>query len=316
MGEHHHHHHHHEIQLDELNSRLILGIILNVVFVVVEVLAGLWYQSLALLSDAGHNLSDVITLVLALVSFKLLAIVPNKVYTYGYRKATILAALFNGILLLGAIFWIAVESIQRLQTVVEVDGFTTMIVATIGILINGLTTWLFLRDKESDLNIKGAYLHMLADTLVSAGVVIGGLIIYWTNWYWVDTVMSLLIVLLLIRSTWALLVDSFKLSLDACPKEIELDQVKAELLRAEEVLEVHHVHIWALSTMENALTAHIVVTKDLKIEDWAALKGRLKHQLEHLQIQHSTLELEQEIESCSDRICRINTKKEHHHHHH
>lgn len=316
MGHHHHHdHHHHELKISEINRALVFGIVLNIIFVLLEIIAGMWYNSLALLSDAGHNFSDVIALVMALVAFKLLSIAPTKEYTYGYRKTTIWAALINALLLLfavGAIFW---KSIDRWMNPVEVDGMTTVLVASVGIVINGLTAWLFVKDKDKDLNIRGAYLHMLADTLVSVGVVISGLIIWQTSWYLVDTITSWVIVVMILVSTWSLLKDSIRLSMDGVPKEIDHSKVQEQILNVDGVLSMHHTHIWALSTAENAMTTHLVIDKACSFDDAATIKKTIRHLLEHENIQHVTLELEKEGEQCSTIDCTIISEQEIHHHH-
>ncbi len=316
MGHHHDHHTHGTV--DTINRALVLGIVLNVFFVIVEIIAGVWYDSLALLSDAGHNLSDVLALLMALIAFKLLAIAPSERYTYGYRKTTILAALTNAILLLIAIGIILWESIERIQHPVEVAGSTTALVAGIGIAVNGFTAWLFVSDKDKDLNLKGAYLHMLADTLVSAGVVISGGLIWLTAWYWIDTVMSWIIVAVIFGSTWRLLKDSILLSLDGVPSDIELSEVIAILQAPPQVQGAHHVHVWGLSTSENALTAHLVVAADCTFQAMSHLKKEIKHELIHNGIQHATLEIEREGESCSDTVCTIVQQgvDAHAHHHH
>lgn len=313
-----HHHHHHDLQLSDVNRALVIGIVLNIIFVVVEVIAGWWYNSLALLSDAGHNFSDVIALVVALAAFKLLSIKPNNQYTYGYRKTTIWAALFNAILLLvavGAILW---ESVERALNPVDVDGVTTALVAGVGIIINGLTAWLFVKDKDKDLNIKGAYLHMLADTLVSVGVVISGLLIMATEWYVIDTIMSWIIVAVILISTWQLFKDSLKLSLDGVPSGIDIPAIKEKLIAIEGIKSVHHIHVWALSTTENAMTAHLVLPNEGTLETASAAKKQIRHLLEHENIQHVTLELEKEAEDCSAEDCTIVVEGESHdgHHHH
>ena len=313
---HDHHHHHHDLELSDVNRALVFGIILNVIFVVIEVLAGLWYQSLALLSDAGHNFSDVIALVMALVAFKLLEIAPTEKYTYGYRKTTILAALVNGILLLLAVVMILWESLGRWIDPVPIDGQTTAIVAGIGILINGFTAWLFVKDKDKDLNLKGAYLHMLADTMVSAGVVISGLVIWGTNWYLIDTIMSLVIVVMIFLSTWSLFKESMTLILDGVPREIDFNAIKEKIETKNGVVTLHHMHIWALSTTENAMTAHIVVEATLGFEEITALKKDIKHVFLHENIAHITLETEREGEDCDEIECNHSTNDHHHHHHH
>ena len=198
MGHDHHDHHHHELKISEVSRALVIGIVLNVIFVLLETITGFWYNSLALLSDAGHNFSDVIALVMALTAFKLLSIQPTKEYTYGYRKTTIWAALINALLLMVAVGMILWKSVDRWMNPVEVEGVTTALIAGVGIIINGLTAWLFVKGKDKDLNIRGAYLHMLADTLVSVGVVFSGLVIWQTNWFWVDTITSWVIVFMIL----------------------------------------------------------------------------------------------------------------------
>lgn len=325
MGHHHghhhhhhgHHHHHHDLELSDVNNALLIGIALNVVFVIIEGLAGWWYDSLALLSDAGHNFSDVIALVMALVAFKLLEIAPTKQYTYGYRKTTIWAALINAVLLLIAVAMIFWESLSRWMNPVAIDGKTTAIIAAIGIVINGLTAWLFVKDKDKDLNIKGAYLHMLADTMVSAGVVVSGVIIFFTNWYWIDILVSWGIILMILLSTWPLLKDSIRVGLDGVPRDIDLEAINKEILKIEGVVAIHHIHVWALSTTENALTAHLVIKETSTFDEAAVLKKEIKHLLEHKNIQHVTLELEREGEDCQSESCDIvSEKKGHDCHHH
>lgn len=315
--DHNHDHHHHEMKISEISKLLVFGIVLNVIFVILEVLAGVFYDSLALLSDAGHNFSDVIALLLALGAFKLLSIAPNKEFTYGYRKTTILAAMLNALILLlavGMIFW---ESFERWFNPVIVDGTITSAVAFIGIIINGFTAWLFFKDKEKDLNVKGAYLHMMADMLVSVGVVFSGLLIYFTNIYWIDTIVSWVIGLLIVISTWNLLKESLKMSLDAVPKGINIDEIKSKIISIEAVKSVHHIHVWPLSTSENALTAHLVFDYGIEYQDISRIKKDIKHKLLHLNIHHSTLETEFTNEACSDVSCEIKNEQEisHHHHH-
>jgi len=315
MGHHHDHdHHHHELKLSEVNQALIFGIVLNVIFVLLETITGFWYDSLALLSDAGHNFSDVIALVIALTAFKLLSIEPTEEYTYGYRKTTIWATLINALLLLFAIGVILWKSVDRWMHPVEVDGITTALIAGVGIVINGFTAWLFVKDKDKDLNIKGAYLHMLADTLVSVGVVFSGLMIWQTNWYWVDTITSWVIVLLILFSTWSLFKDSIRLSLDGKPKEIDSSKLNAQILTIQGIVSMHHTHIWALSTSENAMTTHIVINKTCTFDDATKIKQKIRHLLEHEKIQHVTLELEKEGEECTTSNCVIISNQEIHHH--
>lgn len=312
---HDHSHQHHEIKRTDLNRALYLGILLNVIFVIIETGAGFWLNSLSLLSDAGHNFGDVISLVLALLAFKLLEVKPNKQYTYGLRKTTIIASLTNALLLMVAVGAILFKSFDRFFNPVEISGEYTALVAGVGILINGFTAWLFFRGKEHDLNIKGAYLHMLADTLVSAGVVVSGLVIYYTDLYIIDTILSFFIGGAIFYSTWGLLKESLRLNLDAVPKDVNLDAIKAGLNKHEDVSDVHHMHVWALSTTENALTAHIVVKTDLSLRAQGLLRAKLRHLLAHQQIHHATLEFELEGQPCPAHNCSVLLESEHQHDH-
>lgn len=316
MGQDHHHghdHHHHAIELSHVGKALISGIILNLAFVALEVFAGFYYNSLGLLSDAGHNLSDVAGLLIALLAFKLVQVNPTSHYTYGYKKTTILAAFINALILFIAVGIILWESIQRIQNPVEVGGLQTAIVAAIGIGINTLTALLFLKDKDKDLNIKGAYLHMVADALVSLGVVVSGLTILFTDWYWIDTVVSLVIVIVIIWSSWGLFKSSIRLILDGVPDDIDLDQLKTKISNIIGVEEIHHIHVWALSTTQNALTAHLVVSDQSSFEDVAAIKAKVKHLLEHENIGHATLEIEKTSEHCLHTDCEEDSEHSHDH---
>ncbi len=300
--DHTHHHHDHAVKLDHLNRAFIWGIGLNITFVVVEVITGLLSGSLALLTDAGHNLSDVASLALALLAYKLTKVSSNKTYTYGYKRSTILVSFFNAMILFAAVGVIIYEAVRRLMHPEPVPGDTIIWVALTGIAINGFTAWLFMKDKEKDLNVKGAYLHMAVDALVSLGVVISGVIIAYTQWYWLDSVVSLVIGIVIVIGTWSLFKDSLRLEMDGVPKTLDLNAVKAELLKADGVLDVHHVHVWALSTTENALTAHIVV-KPEAANKFDAIKHDLRHRLEHLEINHSTFEPEFGEKKCEQPDC-------------
>jgi len=287
----HHHHHDHAPKLDHLNTAFIAGIILNSVFVVVEVIAGLLTKSLSLLTDAGHNLSDVASLALALLAFKLTKVNSNKQYTFGYKRSTIIVSFFNAVILFVSVGFIVYEAVLRLLKPEAVEGGTMAWVALIGIGINAFTAWLFVKDKSTDLNVKGAYMHMALDAIVSAGVVVSGLVIYFTRWYWIDSVVSLIIALVILRGTWSLLKDSLRLEMDGVPKDMNLESVKEELLKAEGIIGVHHVHVWALSTTENALTAHIILDVD-SLATLDKIKADLRHRLQHMGINHSTFEPE------------------------
>jgi cobalt-zinc-cadmium efflux system protein len=302
MG-HDHSHHHTPAVLSGVSTAFHIGIWLNFTFVVVEAIVGFRIQSMSLLSDAVHNLADVGTLVLSLVAFRLLKVKANERYTYGYRKTSILVALFNSVILLVSIGAIAFEALQRALHPEPLPGSTIAIVAGIGVLINGTTAFFFLREKDKDINVKSAYLHLLSDTLVSAGIVVGGVAIVYTGWYWVDSALSLIVVAVILVSTWRLLRESLKLSLDGVPENISVKEITERALRYEGVVGLHHVHIWALSSTENALTAHLVLCKDVSHERERTIKEEFRHELLHHRIQHITLETEWENEPCASEDC-------------
>ncbi len=300
---HHGHHHHHPVNLKEVNRAFVIGIILNFTFVIIEVVVGLTIHSLSLLSDAGHNLADVASLSMSLFAIRLVKVKSNERYTYGFKKTTILVALFNASVLLVSIGAIGYEAVHRLFSHIPLPGETISIVAGIGIVINTITALLFLRNKDSDLNIKSAFLHLLSDAIVSAGLVIGGIVIIYTHYFWIDPVLSLVIAAVILVSTWQLLKDSLRLSLDGVPENIDLQKVKTGIGKIQGVKDFHHIHIWALSTTENALTAHIVVAKETNMVAIEKIKHEAKHELEHLNIKHATLEIETENDPCEEPDC-------------
>lgn len=293
----HGHHHDHTPKLDHLNSAFIIGIVLNSAFVVLEVIAGLWSHSLSLLTDAGHNLSDVAGLALALLAFKLSKVGSTSEYTYGYKRSTIIVSFFNALVLFIAVGFIGYEAVMRFIHPETIAGGTMAWVAFAGIGVNAVTAWLFVKDKDKDLNVKGAYLHMAVDAIVSFGVVVSGLIIYFTHLYWIDSAVSLIVAIVILRGTWSLLIDSLRLEMDGVPKEMDLDKIKSELMKAKGVVDVHHIHVWALSTTENALTAHLVIDQN-SVSSFDSIKHDLRHRLEHLSISHSTFEPEFSDEKC------------------
>jgi cobalt-zinc-cadmium efflux system protein len=297
-SDHHGHSHGQIMELRSVNTAFIVGIILNLAFVVIEAVVGLVIHSLSLLSDAGHNLADVASLGLSLFAFRMMKVKSNTTYTYGYKKTTVLVALLNGAILLVSIGAILYESIHRLIQPEPLPGKTISIVAAIGIVINAVTALLFFRNRESDLNIKGAFLHLMSDAVVSAALVVGGIIIVYTNWYWVDPLLGILVAVVIVFSTWSLLRDSLRLSLDAVPQGIDLRAVQSLVEKIPGVQDFHHIHIWALSTTENALTGHVVLNREIGIEAQEKIKKEIKHQLLHLNIQHVTLETETETLAC------------------
>ena len=295
MSHEHSHQHSHAINAESLNKAFIIGIVLNLAFVVIEFAAGFWFDSLALLSDAGHNLSDVVSLVLALLAFRLAKVKANERYTYGYNKSTILVSLLYAVILLVAVGAIGIESIHKLNNPAVVPGGAIAWVAGVGVLINAFTAFLFMKDKEKDLIVKGAYLHMAADALVSVGVLVAGIVISRTGWYIIDPIIGLIVAVVILISTWNLQHDSLRLTLDGVPTSIDSQKVVKAIRALPGVDDVHHIHIWAISTTENALTAHIVLKQP---EGMQEVKHLIRHRLEDFGIGHATLEFEVPGEHC------------------
>ena len=273
---------------------------LNLLFVIVEAVAGVVGNSIGLLSDAGHNLSDVFSLLLAMIALKLASSHATKRFTYGHRKASVLISLLNAIILLVAVGAIIVESIDKFFHPTEVNGTLIIWTAAVGILINGLTAWALSRQQQHDINTRGAFLHMLADTLVSVGVVVSGIIIHYTGWTVIDPIIGLVIAVVILVSTWDLLSESLRMSTDAVPEGFDVEEITKKIESQEGVLNVHHVHIWAISTTETALTAHIVIPEATMLEE---VTDRVKELLDALGIHHSTLELETKSSHCHDHDC-------------
>lgn len=294
MEQHSHSHNHHSEQLTSINRAFIIGIVLNISFVIVEVIMGFVTNSMSLLSDAGHNFSDVISLLLALIAFKLTDIKPSKHYTYGYKKSTILVALGNALLLIFAMGFITWDALIRLNQEIVIPGQTVAWVAGVGILINSVTAYLFFKSKDSDINIKGAYLHLAVDAAVSLAVVIGGILIYLTHLFWIDSVLSFIVVIVIFVSTWNLLKDSIRLSLDGVPANVDLGKIKKIAENTEGVNFITHIHVWAMSTTENALTAQIQINDYEKAD---VIIQHLKHEWEHENVHHSTIEVSRKIEN-------------------
>jgi cobalt-zinc-cadmium efflux system protein len=266
-----------------------IGIALNIAFVAIEAFYGWKIDSLALLADAGHNLSDVIGLVLAWGGALAGRLRPDARHTYGWKRASILAAFINALLLLVAMGSLAWEAVHRLQTPQAVEGVTIMVVAGIGILVNTATALLFMRGRESDLNIRGAFLHMAADALVSAGVVVAGGLALWFGWTWLDPVVSLLIAAVIVFGTWNLFKQSLHLLFDGVPEGVDLHAVQALLESLPGVERVHDLHVWAMGTSQIAMTAHLVMPQGQA--DDAFLKHATDELHEHFEIEHVTIQV-------------------------
>jgi cobalt-zinc-cadmium efflux system protein len=281
------------------NAAFGIGIGLNIVFVAIEAFYGWKIDSLALLADAGHNLSDVIGLVLAWGGALAGKLRPDARHTYGWKRASILAAFVNALLLLVAMGSLAWEAVHRLQSPQPIEGVTIMVVAGIGIVVNAATALMFMRGREKDLNIRGAFLHMAADALVSAGVVVAGGLALWFGWTWLDPVASLLIAAVIVWGTWSLFRQSLHLLFDGVPEHVDLHAVRMLLQGLPGVAQVHDLHVWAMGTRETALTAHLVMPAGGG--DDAFLRRATDELHEHFEIRHVTLQVVREAfcEGCA-----------------
>ena len=297
-GAHHHHGHghHHDHHPADFGRAFAIGITLNLIFVAVEVVYGLKANSTALLSDAGHNLSDVLGLAIAWGGAKLAARPPTKRYTWGLRSSSILAAMANGLLLMVALGAIALEAVQRIADPQPVAGPTMMAVAAVGIGINGVTALLFARGRKGDINIQGAFLHMVGDAAVSAAVVVAGLLILWTGVSLIDPVLSLAIAALIFWQTYGLLSRSVAMSLGAVPEGIDYDAVADALAAQPGVSRVHDLHIWPSSTTETVLTAHLVMPDGPPVDGFLSALGEMLH--DRFDIDHMTVQIEQGDADC------------------
>lgn len=283
-------HHSHEHPAPAKNSAFLIGAALNVAYIAVEVTFGFLSNSLLLLADAGHNFSDVVILLLAWGANHLATIQPHGRHTYGYRRATILASFISGISLIVTVSILTWEAVWRLTSPAVIDSYTVVWVALAGVVVNFVTAALFISNSKQDLNVRGAFLHMIADGLVSVGVVVGGLIMLYTGYALIDPLLSLLIVLVIAYSAWELLHESFNLAVDAAPSEIDVEAVRRYLCTADGVSAVHDLHIWAMSTTQVALTAHLQRSVE-KIDD-EFLMTLTSHLKKKFDIDHVTIQVE------------------------
>ena len=297
-------HSHAHPQPGNFGRAFALGIALNFGFVVIEALYGWRAGSLALLADAGHNLSDVGGLVLAWAGLAAEQLHGNDRHTYGWRRGSILASFANALILLVAMGTLGWQAVQRLQAPVQVAGGTVMAVAGVGVVINAATAWLFLSGGKEDLNIRGAFLHMAADTLVSLAVVLAGALYLWQGWTWIDPAMSLLVVVVIVVGTWSLLRQSLHLLFDGVPESVDLTAIRQHLLGLPQVVAVHDLHVWAITASSTALTGHLVVRSDAHPGD-ALLHHASVMLQEEFGMRHVTLQLESEgyAGDCGDSRC-------------
>ncbi len=295
-----HHHHNHQHEIKQISKVFLVGIGLNLAFVIVEGIAGFATDSLSLLSDAGHNLSDVAGLLISVLAFKLAEVKPTEKFTYGFSKGTVLAGMANAILLSIAVGGIGYSAIHRLAHPTAIDGFTVSSIAFIGIIINALSALLFFRQNQNDINIRGTYLHLMLDALISLGVVIGGILIHYTHWLWLDPLISIGIMIVIITSTWRLLKTTVRLSLDGVPDNISIEKIKALKQLDEHILDLHHIHVWPISSSQNAMTAHVLFKDSISSDLAEEIKALIKQNLHTINIHHATLEME--YKNCKSEI--------------
>ncbi|TWI48255.1 cobalt-zinc-cadmium efflux system protein [Pseudomonas duriflava] len=283
--------HHSHGAVDTHNRAFLIATILNAGFVIVEFAYGVMANSTALIADAGHNLSDVLGLILAWGAALLSRKSPTRKYTYGLRGSSILASLGNAMLLLVACGAIAWEAVHRFSEPATVSGLTVSVVAGVGILINSVSAMLFVKGSKGDLNIRGAFMHMAADAAVSLGVVLAGIAIYYTGWHWIDPILSLIIVAVIMLGTWSLLRDSVELALNAVPGNVDRSAIESYLRKLAGVTDLHDLHIWGMSTTENALTVHLVLPEGYPGDNFM---DEVVHTLKsQYAIHHSTIQIEQ-----------------------
>ena len=283
-----------------LGNAFKIGITINILFVIAEALAGFISNSMALIADAGHNLSDVLALVFSWVGVVLAKRQPTLKFTYGFRRSTILVALLNTILLLVAVSFIIYETVQRLHKPLEINTNSMMLVAAIGIGVNAFTAFLFMKGRENDLNVRSAFIHFVADALVSLGVVIAGILISLTGIQWIDTVVSFAIIAVILYASYNLLIDSVNLALDAVPENIKIESVRDYLVNLPEVTGVHDLHIWSLGTTDAALTVHLTTSVQTSVSFISSIQHHLHEQFN---IEHSTIQVEYgDMEDCGNKF--------------
>lgn len=282
---------------NEINRSFIIGIALNAVYVVVEIFYGLQNNSTSLLSDAAHNVGDISGLLLAFLAFRLQKIKPSKIFSYGLKKGSIVASFINSVLLAFAIGAIAWEGFQKILIPSPLSGSIIIWVASVGVVINFISALLFREKQKEDINIKAAYWHLMADALVSLGVVVSGILIHYFQWYALDGITSVIIAVVVMYSTWQLFKDSTIAILDGTPASVDKEEILTHLRKIAGVKDIHHLHIWGISTSETAITAHIMIEN---LEHIPQIKNAIKEELKDHNIPHSTLEFELSGENCQE----------------
>lgn len=282
-------HSHTETKITGYGNAFRIGIVLNLLYIAIELISGFKANSMALIADAGHNFSDVIALIISWIAIYVAGKKPTLRFTYGFRRSTILSALLNTMILIGAVIVIFIETVKRLGNLQNVNSWTMIITAAAGIVINGITAWLFMKGQKQDLNIRSAFIHFVGDALVSLGVVVSGIAIRLTGLNILDPIVTFVIVAVILYTTYKLLIDSINLVLDAVPENIDIEAVRGYLEGLPHVTDVHDLHVWALSTTDSAMTVHLVTDTPTDAEYISCIQGYLDAKFG---IGHSTIQVE------------------------
>lgn len=317
--EHHHGHHHHDHTHGANKKTLTIAFFIIATYMVVELIGGLLTNSLALLSDAGHMLSDAISLGVAVLAFQLGERAANYEKTFGYKRFEILAAAFNGITLLIIAIFIIIEAVKRFAAPPEIATTGMLTISTIGLLVNILVAWIMFRggDTEDNLNMRGAFLHVIGDMLGSVGAIIAALLIMFFGWSWADPVASIIVALIIMRSGFYVTKDSIQVLMEGTPKNIKVEDIIKTIENVPGIKSIHDLHVWSITSGHNALSCHAVVDTHITIEEGQQILDQVEHQLIHKGINHITIQMESEDHDCHDSIlCQINEEHHHHHHHH
>lgn len=291
-------HHHSRLDLSLVNRAFTIGIIFNLLYVSFQIFIGLRINSISLLSGAAHNFLSFAGLFMALIAFRFSKSISTTEYTYGYKKTAIIISILNTIILLLSVGAMGYEAFFRLENPQPLSGKIIAISAAVGIVINGISGFLFFKDRNKDSNIKSALLYLISSIIVSLGLVTGGVLIYFTHLYWIDPAISMFVCLMVIASTSNILIDSLRMTLDGVPKNVDMNKIKNKILENEFIYSIHNLHIWAISTKENALTVHIVL-KENNLKQFEVIRHQLQHDLKRLKIHHTTFQLE--TEDCKDK---------------
>lgn len=313
------HHHDHSHSHSANKKTLTISLVIITAYMLIEIAGGLITNSLALLADAGHMLSDAISLFIALMAFTFSSKVADYGKTYGYKRFEILAAVMNGVTLILIAAYIMYEAVQRFQNPPEIASGGMLIIAFIGLLVNVLVAWIMLRgaDVKENLNMRGAYLHVVSDMLGSVGAIIAALLIMFLGWGWADPLASVIVALLVLRSGYLVTKSSVHVLMEGTPANVEIEEVTEKILKTDGISAIHDLHIWSITSGLNALTCHAVVDEEMSIGESEIMLRQIEHDLEHLNIQHVTIQLETAAHLHDNSVlCNVKTEPSGHHHHH